>query len=201
MNLLLRPATPADAADIAELILLSAEHFLPAVFGPGIERGLAALAARRGTLFSSAHARIAELDGRAAGMLLGYSGGEKAKEDLATGLGLFGALGVEVLRRLPRLLRVQRMVGFLRREEWYVSNVAVRPEARGQHVGHALMRDAEERARGGAASAIVLDVETDNPGAIRLYQGLGYAMASRAPSLSLDGREFAFFRMSKRLAG
>jgi ribosomal protein S18 acetylase RimI-like enzyme len=200
MGLLVRPATPADVADIAELILLSAEHFLPAVFGPRIRGGLASLAARRGTLFSSPHAYIAEIEGRAAGMLLGYSRTEKAKEDLATGLGLLRILGRDMLRRIPRLLRVQRMIGVLGSEEWYVSNVAVRPELRGQGIGRALLMNAEERARRCGATAIALDVETDNPSAARLYRELGYSTVSATAPFSLDGREFAFFRMRKRLA-
>jgi ribosomal protein S18 acetylase RimI-like enzyme len=201
MSLFIRPATSSDAADIARLLLLSAEHFLPAVFGERIEDGLATLAAKKGTLFSSSHACVAVADGRTAGMLLGYSGVEKGKEDLATGLGLFKALGFDMPRRLGRLLRVQRMVSFLRRDEWYLSNVAVYPELRGRGIGRALLLNAEERARGSGTSAIVLDVETDNPSAIRLYTGLGYSVASATPPLMLDGRKFAFYRMRKPHAG
>ena len=197
---ILRPATPADAADITDLILLSAEHFLPAVFGPRIKEGLTTLAAHNGTLFSSSHAWMADAEGRAAGMLLGYSGRERTKEDPATGLGLLRILGGGMLRRLGRLLRVQRMIGAIALDEWYVSNVAVRPELRGQGIGRARMLNAEERARSDGAAAIVLDVETDNPSAIRVYERLGYATVSTTPSLSLDGREFAFFRMWKPLA-
>jgi ribosomal protein S18 acetylase RimI-like enzyme len=197
---ILRSATPGDATDIALLILLSAEHFLPAVFGPRIEAGLSRLVAREGILFSSAHASIADAEGRVVGMLLGYSGREKAKEDPATGLGLLGVLGGDMLCRLGRLLRVQRTIGTIAANEWYVSNVAVLPALRGQGIGRALLLKAEERARDEGAAAIVLDVETDNPSAIRVYAGLGYTTASATPFLMLDGRAFAFFRMRKQLA-
>jgi hypothetical protein len=123
----MRATTSADAADLAALILLSAKHFLPAVFGPRIGEGLAALASRRGTLFSSSNAAMATVEGQTAGMLLGYSASGKARMDPATGLGLFRFLGPGVLQRLPRLLRVNRVIGMFGGDEWYVSNVAATP--------------------------------------------------------------------------
>ena len=197
MSILLRPSTPADAADIARLILLSAEHFLPAVFGPRIEAGIARLAAREGTLFSWTHVVIAAAEGRTAGMLLGYSGRDKAHEDPATGIGLLRAFGGVIILRLGKLLIVQRMIGTIAAGEWYVSNVAVLPEMRGRGTGRALMLDAEQRARNSGAVSIVLDVETDHLPAIRLYQGLGYETVSTTPALLLDGRSVVFHRMGK----
>jgi len=195
----IRTATPADASAIAEMILLSAEHFLPAVFGPHARDALAALAARSGTLFSCTHVRMADLAGRAVGMLLGYSGTEKAREDPATGYALFRFLGISLVRALPRLLRVQRAIGGIGAEEWYVSNVAVLPRMRGHGVGHALLLDAEERARERSAAAIVLDVETDHPAAEKLYASLGYRILRTTRPLTLEGHAFAFRRMSKPL--
>jgi ribosomal protein S18 acetylase RimI-like enzyme len=196
---LIRPAKPEDAADIARLILLSAEQFLPAVFGPQIRSGLERLAARGSTLFSFAYAVIADVDGRCAGMLLGYSGKEKAREDPATGLGLLRVLGFDMAKRLGRLLRVQRLIGSIAAGEWYVSNVAVVPEMRGRGIGRALLAEAERRARRAYCARIVLDVETDHDPAISLYTSLAYARTSTTPSFILDGRAFAFFRMSKAL--
>jgi ribosomal protein S18 acetylase RimI-like enzyme len=193
----IRPAQSADAADIARLVLVSAECFLPAVFGPGFQDRLPRLAAGRGTLFSHAHAWVAELEGKPAGMLLGYSGKDKAAEDPATGLALLRVLRWDMARRLPRLLRVQGMVGILGRDEWYVSNVAVYSAFRGAGIGAALMARAnEEAARSGAAS-VTLDVETDNAAAIGLYERLGFARIRETPLLLLDGRRFAFYRMGK----
>ena len=200
MPVLLRPATPGDAADISRLVLLSAERFLPAVFGPRIEGGLARLGAQEGTLFSWAHTMIAEAEGRTAGMLLGYSEREIAREDPATGLGLLHVLGGDMVRRFGRLLRVRRMIRDIAADEWYVSNIAVLPAVRGRGVGRTLMRDAEKRARASGAAAIVLDVETDHPAAISFYTGLGFQTVSATPSFSLGGHPFAFLRMRKPLS-
>ena len=99
----IRRCVPADAPDIARLVLVSAERFLPAVFGTGIEAAVRILAAGRGTLFSHAHCWIAEAGGSTAGMLLGYSGREKAAGDPATGWGLLRTLGFGLVRRLGKL--------------------------------------------------------------------------------------------------
>jgi ribosomal protein S18 acetylase RimI-like enzyme len=195
----IRRGEPVNAAEIAALILLSADHFLPAVFGPGVPGGLRVLTEGRGTLFSHEHAWIVASEGRAAGMLLGYSGVEKAAEDLATGWGLLRALGPGLLLRLRRLLRLQRMIGSLGPSEYYVSNIAVFPEFRGRGMGTMLMEVAEREARAAGLAAIVLDVETDNGQAIRLYQRLGFATTSATPRLRLESGEFAFFRMEKPL--
>ena len=194
-------AAASDAAECAALILESAEHFLPAVFGAGISRALVRLAAGRRTLFSHEHAWVARVDGNVAGVLLGYTGRQKAAEDPATGLALFGALGPGLLLRLGRLLRLQATIGALASDEYYVSNVAVYPRFRGQCIGTLLL----ERARGEAAEAgaawIVLDVESDNDGARRLYERLGFSRRSETRPLVLDGTPFSFYRMCRPVQG
>ena len=191
----IRAATRADAPDIARLVLVSAERFLPAVFGTGIEAAVCALAAGRGTLFSHAHCWIAEAGGSTAGIMLGYSGREKAAEDPATGWGLLRTLGVGLVRRLGRLLVLQRTIGKLGADEFYVSNVAVYPDFQGRGIGSALLAAAERAAGDTGAAWIVLDVETDNLSAIRLYQGRGYAASGATSPMRLEGHEFSFLRM------
>jgi ribosomal protein S18 acetylase RimI-like enzyme len=194
-----RPAAAADAPDIAALVLLSAETFLPAVFGQRIVDVVRGLAAGRGTLFSHIHCTIALLEGRTAAMLLGYTAREKAAEDPATGWGLFRGLGPGVIGRLGRLLRLQASIGKLGRDEFYVSNVAVYPDFRGRGAGTLLLERAEKRARAAGSAAIVLDVETDNLPAIRLYQRRGYVVQWRTAPLGAEGHQFSFLRMGKPL--
>jgi ribosomal protein S18 acetylase RimI-like enzyme len=195
----LRPAAAVDAADIAALVLVSAEKFLPAVFGPRIGEVVRRLAEGRGTLFSHAHCTIAAAGGRTIAMLLGYTGREKAAEDPATGWGLLRGLGLGIVGRLGRLLRLQATIGTLGRDEFYVSNVAAYPVFQGRGAGRLLLERAEKRAREAGAAAIVLDVETDNNSAIRLYQRLGYVTRNRTAPLSAEGHQFSFLRMGKPL--
>lgn len=193
----IRRAQAADAPDIARLVLLSAEHFLPAIFGPRIGHALECLAARWGTLFSHEHAWMAESDGKTAGMLLGYSGREKAAEDLATGIGLFRMLGLGMVRRLGRLLRLQATLGRVAPGEWYVSNMAVYEEHRGKGTGARLMAFAETEARSAGCTDLILDVETDHLPARRLYARLGYEQRA-ITEISLGGSVFRLDRMAKK---
>ena len=197
IGLRIRPAAAPDAADIARLVLLSAEQFLPAVFGPRIEGAVRTLAAGNGTLFSFRHAWIAESDGRTAGMLLGYSGREKKAEDPATGLGLLRLLGPGMMRRLGRLLRLQATIGRVAAGEWYVSNIAVYPQHRGTGIGAGLMGYAETEARRAGCGELVLDVETDHLQALGLYARLGYERRA-ATAIAMGGRIFRFNRMAKK---
>jgi ribosomal protein S18 acetylase RimI-like enzyme len=197
----IRPAAASDARAIARLVLLSAEEFLPAVFGARIAVALRELAGRRGTLFSYRHALVAGEGPRILGMILGYAGSEKARQDPATGLFLLAALGPGMLGRLGRLLALQRTIGSVGRNEWYVSNIAVFPPARGHGAGRILMEAAEAvAARRGDCARMVLDVETDHAPAIALYRSLGYQARKEGPPLRLEGRTFTFIRMEKGLA-
>jgi hypothetical protein len=126
-TVLIRGARPTDASHIGRLVFLSATTFLPAVFGPGIEHAVEEMAAGRGTLFSHEHAWIAEEEGTACGMLLGYHGAVRGAQDPRTGLVLLGLLRTDMVRRLPALLKMQSTIGRIGRNEFYISNVAVYP--------------------------------------------------------------------------
>jgi ribosomal protein S18 acetylase RimI-like enzyme len=199
---MIRPAAASDAREIARLVLLSAEEFLPAVFGRRIAEALQALAGGWKTLFSHRHALVAREGPRTLGMILGYSGLEKAREDPATGLALLAALGPRMLGRLGRLLALQRTIGNVGRDEWYVSNIAVYAGDRGRGVGRLLMEAGEAAAsRSGDCVRAVLDVETDHAPAISLYRSRGYQERREGPPLMLEGRTFTFLRMEKDLRG
>jgi ribosomal protein S18 acetylase RimI-like enzyme len=185
----IRRALPRDGSDIAVLILHSAEHFLPALFGPSIGQALARLSAERANLFSYEHTRIADEGGKTLAMLLGYTGAVKANEDPRTGLLLLRFLGAGIFPRLPALLRAQRAVAYVVKDAYYVSNVAVRPDRRGRGIGAALFEAAEAEARGLGCASICLDVETENTGAVRLYERLGFSKQGPVRKVFLKGAE------------
>ena len=62
--------------------------------------------------------------------------------------------------------------------EWYVWDVAVHEEFRGQGIGRTTMQLAEEFARAHGAQALQLNVFAYNTAAIRLYEDLGFTATS-----------------------
>jgi len=60
-------------------------------------------------------------------------------------------------------------------DEAEILTLAVAPEARGKGLGRALLNAAIAEARRCGTAAIFLEVGTDNPAALALYAGLGFA--------------------------
>jgi ribosomal protein S18 acetylase RimI-like enzyme len=70
---------------------------------------------------------------------------------------------------------------------WYLNVVAVYPEFRGQGLGSALLRKAEEIARLADAPQISLIVEEANAGALKLYLQTGFRESKRRPFIPFPG--------------
>ena len=62
---------------------------------------------------------------------------------------------------------------------YLIANVATHPEYRRRGIGRALTERSMKQARNKNASAIWLHVRDDNPGAIQLYEGLGFQEVAR----------------------
>jgi len=82
---------------------------------------------------------------------------------------------------------VERMAGFAI-VEWtqepgwtmaYIETIEVAPEYRGKGIGSELLRRIEGSARGVGAEVVLLHVDEENTGAIRLYQTHGFIYWSR----------------------
>lgn len=73
-----------------------------------------------------------------------------------------------------------------------ILTLAVTPQARGRGLGRALLQAAIDRAAELDAEAVYLEVGADNPHALALYAGLGFAKVGirkgyYAPAISRDG--------------
>jgi ribosomal protein S18 acetylase RimI-like enzyme len=62
---------------------------------------------------------------------------------------------------------------------YLIANVATHPDYRRHGIGRALTEEAMLQARAKNASAVWLHVREDNPGAIRIYEGLGFQEIAR----------------------
>lgn len=70
-------------------------------------------------------------------------------------------------------------LGFVTCADGWIVQVGVRPEARGRGIAAALVVDALRRMRADGATAAMLDVNANNPGAARVYARLGFSVLGR----------------------
>jgi ribosomal protein S18 acetylase RimI-like enzyme len=165
-----RPATLADAADLAKLVDFAGEGFPVYLWtqlaGPGRdpwEIGRQRVSSE--TLGVSYHnALIAERAGTTLGALTGYP------------------LGVEPERNdetLHALLVPLHELMTLAPNTWYVHALAAYPEHRGCGIGTALLMEADRLAAKAGTARLSLIVSDTNTGARRLYERHGYREAAR----------------------
>jgi len=171
--MIIRAATKSDAAHLATLINMAGEHLPEYQWQQTPEGGRAPLAfgalraARDEGAFSYTNARVAEINGEIAGMLLGYRQPDPYDtSDLAS---------------VSRILRPLIELESLAPGSWYVNAVATYEKFRGRGVGSGLMRAAEQLARSSGAAELSLIVASRNTGAAAMYRRLGYMEDARLP--------------------
>ena len=79
-------------------------------------------------------------------------------------------------------------------DEADILTLAVRPGARGKGLGRALLQAAIDKARALGAATMFLEVGADNPHALALYAGLGFAKVG-ARKAYYDGRDASVLRL------
>jgi ribosomal-protein-alanine N-acetyltransferase len=79
-------------------------------------------------------------------------------------------------------------------DEAEILTLAVRPGARGKGLGRALLEAAIDKARALGAATMFLEVGADNPHALALYAGLGFAKVG-ARKAYYDGGDAAVLRL------
>lgn len=167
---LLRRGLLKDSEDFSALMLLSAPTLLPTVYGATVDGILKSLFTHRRNLYSFEHSYFVEVDGKNAGMLLGYTSRAKKEEALRTGLLLLRYMKARIVPQLRPMLKAQSVLGKTGKTGYYVSNVAAYPEYRGLGLGKRLLAHAEDEAARIGANRMVLEVELDNRDAIGLMR-------------------------------
>jgi len=198
-NIIIRQGRSEDTQDFSHLILLSAPTFFLLLLVSNTAEVIKNLFQQPGNLFSFEHSYFIEVNGKRAGMVLGYNWKQKKREELYTGLLLVKYLKWSLFSRIFYLLKVQNIVGKVTENEYYLSNIAVYPEYRGLGLGTKLLSVIERESRKTGSNKIVLDVEVNNERAIKLYERIGYIIERRTPSFKISKETFEFFRMCKIL--
>jgi ribosomal protein S18 acetylase RimI-like enzyme len=201
----IRPARPAEAGLVADLVYLSMGEETDWLFGqePGYPTSdvLVRLYRRRHNRLSERFACLADWQGQAAGLLLAYPGRLLPRLDRITGLHLALIFGLGGVVRLVRRMAAYGDLIEAEADEFYISNVAVLPAFQGCGIGKALLDYAETLASAAGLRKCSLLVTYDNQPARRLYEKLGYQTVRKFAVLHPDiaHSNGGFYRMVKLL--
>ena len=168
-KVLLRDATVADAPFIARVVLAGIDMLDIEAEETDEQRPILVhlmdICRMDDTLYSYKHTRVAELDGKAVGALIGYDGAQYAEMRAKT----FGLVqqtsGLDLSKNA-----METGAG-----EFYLDSMAILPEYRGRGIGLQLMRDRMGWAKCNGFEAVTLLVDKDKPHLQRYYESLGFA--------------------------
>lgn len=181
-NFDIKHATLDDSSSLAILADMATRRLASFLWEQGARGGQSPFEVGRGvirdnpnSLLHSSHWQIAEKRGRVLGGLNGYVLNDSA---IAVPSGA-AATVVEPLNELKALA-----LG-----SWYISALAVFPEARGQQIAQSLLRSAEQSAKAVSAHETMLMVGSFNTNARRLYDKMGYEARAQRGFVSFPGSD------------
>lgn len=161
----IRSARVEDAATIARAVAMAIgdKEALRAYCGDDYMAVLTQIAATKGTQYSWQYALVAEVDGTAAGAVVGYDGDDL--QSLREGT-------FAIVRQLTG--RVPNIANETEGGEYYLDSVGVLPEFRGLNVGRTLVREFCNKVFATQHNCVGLIVDSNNPQAEKLYTSLGF---------------------------
>lgn len=168
------------------------------LFGPHFEQILGRAYLSPGHDLSYEHAVFAETDAGIVGMASGYSFEDHRTSSLRPVVQAAGLRGIRLVPFGILGLRFFSFVNTVPDGDYYLAAVAVDDTARGFRVGSMLLDDTEQRAAAAGCTRLVLDVDTANHHAQRVYQHRGMTIEGESPAIAFmpDKR---VYRMVKTL--
>ncbi len=195
----IRAARPDDAPLAAQLFRLSMGGLAELLFDDDArktELTLIRLFTRDAGRFGFGVTVIAEVEKKPVGVLAAFSGADIPRLNLEAFAAFPKVLGLAGTSRLFWRAIPHASIEEARADEYYVSNVGVLPEAQGHGIGTRLMQFAEEAAQAAGLKKCSLLVGTNNSGARRLYERLGYEVMFTRPHVN---PALSYNRMVKQL--
>ncbi|MCD4784916.1 MAG: GNAT family N-acetyltransferase [Candidatus Eremiobacteraeota bacterium] len=192
----IRKGRPEDAENFSQLFLMTGEEFLPALFGPKVKKLMSSLFKYPNNYFSFENSSFLILDNQIAGMALVFDYQQKNSwfVFVRTFFLFIRYLGWDIFSQLSPLLRSDNIIAKIQANDLYLSNIAVSPDFRGQGLGTKLLNVVSSIAKSRGCKRIVLDVETEKKGAIRLYQKFGYRITKKS-DFPIGNHIFHFYHM------
>ena len=175
----IRPATRADAMDLVAFVDMAGEGFASYFWSTMAEAGQSPIeigrqrALRNTGSFSWLNAHIADVDGAAAGALIGYV--------------IDDPVDPAEIARTPELVRPLAELEAEAPGHWYVNVLAVHPEFRRHGVGAALLAHADVLGREAGTKGMAIIVASENDRAVSLYNMVGYRETARRPLKPFPG--------------
>ena len=201
-DITIRKGKPEDAEDFSQLVLFTGPEFLAALFGSesNVRNVMKGSFQHVRNAFSYEHSHFIEANGEIAGMALVFTRDQMRREQLRTMLFILRYLKLSFLTQIIYLYRSSRIVVQITGGDSYLAHIAAYPKFRSLGFGTKLLEVVEEEARAAGSKRMVLDVETDNTEATKLYERLGYTTERKSPILRIRDKGFEFFKMSKDIA-
>jgi ribosomal protein S18 acetylase RimI-like enzyme len=201
------PASLDDREAATQLIYETMGTFGDAALGLG-DKALALRAVdyfftKRGNRFSREVTWLSKQGDQATGVLVAFTGDQYLHKNLAIGLQLWNVYGFKGGTKLIWNSMVALNSQETKKDEFYISHIAVHPNYRRQGIAHELMAWAESLAKQSGLKKCSLVVDIDNSAAFALYQSLGYQVVEteETPKLEKEFHTRGHRRMVKNLAG
>ena len=201
-NITIRKGSPEDAEDFPQLVLFTGPELLPALFGSesNLRNVMRGSFQRVRNAFSYEHSHFIEASGETAAMALVFTYEQMRREQLRSLLFILRYLKLNILTQMLYLYRSSQILVQIAEGDSYLAHIAAYPKFRSLGLGTRLLEVIEEEARTTGSRRMVLDVETYNMEAIKLYERLGYTIEQRPAILRIRDKGFEFVKMSKDIA-
>ncbi len=196
----LEMAASKDAKEGAELAVLASPELIAALFGPHAERFWERAFKYPRCGFSYDHSWFLNVNGKPAGIAVGYDYQSQRKEGLRTFLIMIRCLKWTFFKQMSELRQSGDIMAKTREGDYYLSNLAVYPQYRGQGYGTVIMDSLEAMARDMGCKRMVLDTESKKNRTVQFYKRRGYQAEEALPILKTKAGDFELCRMVKDLA-
>jgi len=201
-NVTIRRGRTEDAEDFSELVLFTGPELLPALFGSesNVRKVMKGSFQHVRNAFSYEHSHFVEASGEIAAMALVFTYDQMRREQLRSLLFILRYLKLSFLTQMVYLYRSSQILVQIAKGDSYLAHIAAYPKFRCLGFGTKLLEVIEEEARAAGSKRVVLDVETYNTEAIKLYERLGYTVELKSPILRIRDKDFECYKMSKDIA-
>ncbi len=178
-----------------ELAVLSAPEFFPALLGPKAENVLAHNYHTPDGIFQRAHSMFVQVDNKPVGLGTVYTYEQEHGTFLPMVRYFLASMGpITLAAHGPVILTADKKMAKLKPNQAYLCNYAVYREHRNKGYGSLIMDHAMTKARKNGSDAMLLDVETWNKDAQRLYKSFGFKKRERY-RIRTKKKTFEFFGM------